>query len=105
MQRLQSLPETSSVDMPAIGKFFREKSISLSTAIAKRILSMKENNESNSKSNSNVTQFNLSGLKVIVKPKNGNENRDLEFKGESTSSRDRTAEIAARFDRSSKNED
>lgn len=85
MQRSQSLPETSSVDMPAIGKFFREKSNSLSTAIAKRILSMKENDESNSKSNSNlisnVTEFNLSGLKVIVKLKNGNENGDLEFKG------------------------
>ncbi|CAL5411225.1 unnamed protein product [Camellia sinensis] len=86
MQRSQSLPETSSVDMPAIGKFFQEKSNSLSTAIVKRILSMKENNESNSKSNSNlisnVTKFILSGLKVIVKPKNGNENRDLEFKGQ-----------------------
>ncbi|CAL5322531.1 unnamed protein product [Camellia sinensis] len=70
--------------MPAIEKFFREKSNSLSTTIAKRILSMKENDESNLKSNSNlisnVTEFNLSGLKVIVKLKKGNENGDLKFK-------------------------
>ncbi|KAK6921436.1 Glutaredoxin [Dillenia turbinata] len=45
---------------PAIGKFFRERSNSLSSAIAKRFSSLSEDR---------VTEFNLSGLKVIVQQK------------------------------------
>lgn len=74
MSRSQSLPE--SVKMPAIGKFFREKSSSLSSSISKKL------------SMNNVTEFNLSGLKVIVKLKdNDNDDADkekIEYKGRIT---------------------
>ncbi|KAM7463318.1 hypothetical protein LguiA_031439 [Lonicera macranthoides] len=83
MDRSQSLPEnTAAVDMPAIGKFFKEKSNSLSAAITKRISSLREYNDDWEKSNLNVTEFNLSGLKVIVKTKeNEDENSEIKFKG------------------------
>ncbi|CAK9143897.1 unnamed protein product [Ilex paraguariensis] len=76
MNRSKSLPENiPAVDMPAIGKFFREKSNSLSAAITKRLSSLKENTQNDDNQKSNVTEFNLSGLKVIVKLKTS------EFKG------------------------
>ncbi|XP_052206131.1 uncharacterized protein LOC127810609 isoform X2 [Diospyros lotus] len=88
ISRSQSWPENSTVDVPAIGKFIREKSNSLSAALAKRLLSLKDNHDpkpySNSNLKSNVTEFNLSGLKVIVKQKNGDSDDargDLELKG------------------------
>ncbi|KAK9275338.1 hypothetical protein L1049_022602 [Liquidambar formosana] len=65
MYRSQSLSENFSVDVPAIGKYIRERSNSFSTAIAKRFSSLKENDDWKL----NVTEFNLSGLKVIVKVK------------------------------------
>ncbi|KAJ8565308.1 hypothetical protein K7X08_007884 [Anisodus acutangulus] len=69
LNRSKSMPE--SFDMPAIGKFFREKSNSLSSAITKRLSSMRDQFDDDEKvmmmkSESNVTEFNLSGLKVIV---------------------------------------
>ncbi|CAN4113863.1 unnamed protein product [Withania somnifera] len=60
--RSQSMPENS-LNMPAIGKFFREKSNSLSSAITKTLLLTK------SESSPEVTEFELSGMKVIVKLK------------------------------------
>lgn len=70
-ERSHSLPESlTTVDMPAIGKFFREKSNSLSAAITKRLASLTEYSPTE---NGDVSEFNLSGLKVIVKRKNNNE--------------------------------
>ncbi|XP_038690649.1 uncharacterized protein LOC119989280 isoform X2 [Tripterygium wilfordii] len=69
--RSQSLTENFNVDMPAIGKFIRERSNSISAAIAKRLSSLKDSGDfDDSKMNSvdsEVTEFNISGLKVIVK--------------------------------------
>ncbi|KAL7001459.1 hypothetical protein U1Q18_002611 [Sarracenia purpurea var. burkii] len=85
INRSKSLPEKAPVDMPTIGKFIRDKSNSFSAAIVKRLSSLKENDDSKSYLNSNlisnVTEFNLSGLKVIVKLKSGNDNGELELKG------------------------
>ncbi|KAL3347425.1 hypothetical protein AABB24_021209 [Solanum stoloniferum] len=68
LNRSQSMPE--SFDMPAIGKFFREKSDSLSSAITKRLSSMRDQFDDEKvvmKSESQqVTEFDLSGMKVIV---------------------------------------
>ncbi|TMW99157.1 hypothetical protein EJD97_002973 [Solanum chilense] len=68
MNRSQSMPE--SFDMPAIGKFFREKSNSLSSALTKRLSSMRDQFDDEKvviKSESQqVTEFDLSGMKVIV---------------------------------------
>ena len=64
----------------SIGKFIRERSNEFSVAIVKRLSSLKENSNDDKdkdKDNENdVTQFDLSGLKVIVKHKN-----DMELKG------------------------
>lgn len=85
MDRSQSMPENITVvDMPAIGKFFKEKSNSLSAAINKRISSMKEFNDDSEKIDFKVTEFNLSGLKVIVNLKQNDENEykcQTELKG------------------------
>jgi glutaredoxin len=74
--RSQSL----SVDMPAIGKFIRERSGSFSAAIVKRLSSLKENNNADASNttakSAGVTEFDLSGMKVIVKLKN-----NVELKG------------------------
>ncbi|XP_055819179.1 uncharacterized protein LOC129887945 [Solanum dulcamara] len=68
LNRSQSMPE--SFDMPAIGKFFREKSNSLSSAITKRLATMRDQFDDEKvvmKSESQqVTEFDLSGMKVIV---------------------------------------
>ena len=66
----------------SIGKFIRERSNEFSVAIVKRLSSLKENsNDDKDKdkdkgNEDDVTQFDLSGLKVIVKQKN-----DMELKG------------------------
>ncbi|XP_071692919.1 uncharacterized protein [Rutidosis leptorrhynchoides] len=88
--RSNSSPETA---VPAIGKFFREKSSSLSAAITKRLsLLIDDNGNGNSNNNdvvfnkqkvSNVTEFNLSGLKVTVNLKNEKNEID-QFKGRIT---------------------
>ncbi|MFS8030847.1 putative glutaredoxin, Thioredoxin-like superfamily, winged helix DNA-binding domain superfamily [Helianthus anomalus] len=77
IKRSTSSPE-SAVQIPAIGKFFREKSNSLSTAITKRLsLSTKENDV--------VKQFSISGLKVTVKLKTEtDETENKQFKGRIT---------------------
>ncbi|RAL54607.1 hypothetical protein DM860_001735 [Cuscuta australis] len=68
LRRSKSMPE--SFDVPAIGKFFREKSTSLSAAITKRISSLMESPDlEKAKSDNRVTEFNLSGPKVIVRLK------------------------------------
>lgn len=66
LNRSRSSPDNFSVDVPAIGKFIRERSNSFSSAIAKRLSSLKDKDDD---SNLKVTEFNLSGLKVIVKLK------------------------------------
>ncbi|XP_059655224.1 uncharacterized protein LOC132302407 [Cornus florida] len=82
IDRSRSLPDKSSMDMPAIGKFIREKSNSFSAAIAKRLSSLKEReNKDSNLLYPNVTEFNLSGLKVIVELKNGEEKGEAELKG------------------------
>ncbi|KAK1438098.1 hypothetical protein QVD17_03901 [Tagetes erecta] len=84
IKRSNSLPE-STVQIPAIGKFFREKSNSLSEAITKRLALLANDNDVDSEKRkvSNVTEFNLSGLKVTVKLKN--ETDEIEqFKGRIT---------------------
>lgn len=63
--------ETFTVDMPAIGKFIRERSNNLSEAISKRFSSFKENSRGDDqKSSSDANEFRLSGLRVTVKLKN-----------------------------------
>ncbi|XP_076890526.1 uncharacterized protein LOC143585005 [Bidens hawaiensis] len=82
IKRSNSSPETA-VQIPAIGKFFREKSNSLSTAITKRLSLLTNDNNNNNdvvsdKHNvSNVTEFNLPGLKVTVKYKTEKDENDL----------------------------
>ncbi|XP_054825597.1 uncharacterized protein LOC129323071 [Prosopis cineraria] len=61
----------SVVDMPAIGKFFRQRTV----AIARGISSLMDENdeESKKKNKQRVMEFNLSGLKVVVKEKTSDE--------------------------------
>ncbi|KAI9075731.1 hypothetical protein K1719_042347 [Acacia pycnantha] len=63
-----SLP---AVDMPAIGKFFRQRTL----AIARGISSLMDENDeaSKKKNNQRIMEFNLSGLKVVVKEKNSDD--------------------------------
>ncbi|KAJ0560240.1 putative DEP domain, glutaredoxin, Thioredoxin-like superfamily [Helianthus annuus] len=85
IKRSNSSPE-STVQIPAIGKFFREKSNSLSAAITKRLSLLTDEDDVSSdkrKVNSNVTEFNLSGLKVTVALKQQN-NENEQFKGRIT---------------------
>ncbi|KAD5317142.1 hypothetical protein R6Q59_032447 [Mikania micrantha] len=67
IKRSNSSPE-SAIQIPAIGKFFRDKSNSLSAAITKRLSLLTDDNDGDSDKRkvSNVTEFNLSGLKVTV---------------------------------------
>lgn len=74
LDRSRSMPESYEFEMPAIGKFIREKSNSISAAITKRISSIKENSSVNGDDHDGtkseyVTEFTLSGLTVIVKSK------------------------------------
>ncbi|KAJ0780005.1 putative DEP domain, glutaredoxin, Thioredoxin-like superfamily [Helianthus annuus] len=85
IKRSNSSPENT-VQIPAIGKFFREKSNSLSAAITKRLSLLTDDDGVSSdkrKVNSNVTEFNLSGLKVTVTLKQQN-NENEQFKGRIT---------------------
>ncbi|KAK9076251.1 hypothetical protein SSX86_004584 [Deinandra increscens subsp. villosa] len=86
IKRSNSLPE-SAVQIPALGKFFREKSISLSAAITKRLSLLTDGDDvdfdKRKVSISNVTEFNLSGLKVTVKLKNETDENE-QFKGRIT---------------------
>lgn len=63
--------------MPAFGSFIRQRSINLSAAIAKRVSSFRqsieENETENNDRNHEVTEFNLLGLKVVVKMKSEEE--------------------------------
>lgn len=74
-------------DTPSIGKLFWEKSNSLSSAITKRLSSLTDNkdeNENEKFSLINVTEFNLSGVKVIVNSHSNNEmeeSENMELKG------------------------
>ncbi|KAK9115648.1 hypothetical protein Sjap_014595 [Stephania japonica] len=58
-------------DVPAIGKFFRDRSNSFSSSIASRISSISSITPS-----ANVTEFNLSGLKVTVQLKENEDESD-----------------------------
>ncbi|KAK2979939.1 hypothetical protein RJ640_007082 [Escallonia rubra] len=62
-------------NMPSIGKYFRQKSNSLSAAITKRISSLKDFTDEES-----VTEINLSGVKVIVTKLNDDEEKQEENK-------------------------
>ncbi|KAK3040149.1 hypothetical protein RJ639_028399 [Escallonia herrerae] len=62
-------------NMPSIGKYFRQKSNSLSAAIARRISSLKDFSDEES-----VTEINLSGVKVIVTKLNDGEEKEEEKK-------------------------
>ncbi|CAH1414798.1 unnamed protein product [Lactuca virosa] len=87
IKRSNSSPESAAaaVQIPAFGKFFREKSNSLSAAITKRLslLTDDNNDASEKKKVSNITEFHLSGLKVTVKLKNEKEEKE-QFKGRIT---------------------
>lgn len=63
MERSLSLPETFDSPASAIGKFFREKSNSVSAAITKRISSLRKDDEGGEEAL--VKEFNLVGVKVI----------------------------------------
>uniref|UniRef100_A0A7N0TU66 DEP domain-containing protein n=1 Tax=Kalanchoe fedtschenkoi TaxID=63787 RepID=A0A7N0TU66_KALFE len=65
INRSVSFTENLSVDVPAIGKFIRETSSNFSTALVKSLSSTFKDN--NARYAPNVTEINLSGLKVIVK--------------------------------------
>ncbi|XP_031371477.1 uncharacterized protein LOC116187038 [Punica granatum] len=71
MNRSQSLTDSLAVDMPAIGKYIRDRSNSFSAAIVRRLSSLKDGSgdEYEPDSKPDVTEINLSGLKVIVKLK------------------------------------
>ncbi|KAL8267158.1 hypothetical protein R6Q59_004502 [Mikania micrantha] len=71
IKRSNSSPE-SDIQKPEIGKFFRDKSNSLSAAISKRLSLLTNDNgvDSYKRKVSNVTELNLSGFKVTVKLKN-----------------------------------
>ncbi|KVH95709.1 DEP domain-containing protein [Cynara cardunculus var. scolymus] len=87
IKRSNSTPESVSdaVHIPAIGKFFREKSNSLSAAFTRRLSLLTDNDDvvSEKQKSSNVTEFNLSGLKVTVKLKNEKDESE-QFKGRIT---------------------
>ncbi|KAH7570740.1 hypothetical protein JRO89_XS05G0173800 [Xanthoceras sorbifolium] len=78
-QRSNSLPDENK---PWIGNYIRERSNSFSAAIAKKLSSLKENNDDKEHvmKPEEVTQINISGLKVIVKVKSEKEDEE-EIKG------------------------
>ncbi|KAJ0096219.1 hypothetical protein Patl1_15712 [Pistacia atlantica] len=79
--------ENSFLDMPTIGKFIRERTNNFSAAIAKTLSSLKENIDEDAWSETvmiksdEVTQFNISGLKVVVKIKNEDEDENINING------------------------
>ncbi|KAK4774609.1 hypothetical protein SAY86_009544 [Trapa natans] len=70
MNRSKSLTESLAMDMPAIGKFIKDRSNSFSAAIVRRLSSLTDSTDDDDiDSSPDVTEINLSGLKVIVKMK------------------------------------
>ncbi|KAK4756660.1 hypothetical protein SAY87_006787 [Trapa incisa] len=74
MNRSKSLTESLVMDMPAIGKFIKDRSNSFSAAIVRRLSSLTDSTDDyeyddDIDSSPDVTEINLSGLKVIVKMK------------------------------------
>ncbi|XP_039071297.1 uncharacterized protein LOC120218433 [Hibiscus syriacus] len=67
--------------MPNIGKYIRDRSITLSAAIMKRLSSLKKDGEDivvkNDSLNFEVTEIQIPGIKVIVKMKSEDDNLDL----------------------------
>ncbi|PKA48240.1 hypothetical protein AXF42_Ash020637 [Apostasia shenzhenica] len=63
--RSMSLSSSSAMDMASIGKFIRDTRNSFSAAIVKRISSLREGDDLAE----SVTEFHLSGLKVVVRRK------------------------------------
>ncbi|KAJ8769999.1 hypothetical protein K2173_009082 [Erythroxylum novogranatense] len=70
--RTKSFSENLVVDVPSsIGRFFKERSNSFSTSIVKRLTSFKDQaRPDESKAMDGVTEFNISGLNVVVRIKN-----------------------------------
>ncbi|XWS22980.1 hypothetical protein CRYUN_Cryun29cG0082000 [Craigia yunnanensis] len=79
VERSQSLSMAES--MPSIGKYIRDRSSTFSTAIIKRLSSLKEDNGDfivkNDSLNFEVTEFKIPGVKVIVKLKSDDEREEL----------------------------
>ncbi|GAB2279730.1 hypothetical protein Dimus_014371 [Dionaea muscipula] len=66
----QKQSENFPIDVPAIGRFLRERSSSLKAEISKRINNFKDyDDEAYDEKLSQVTEFTLSGIKVIVQEK------------------------------------
>ncbi|KAI0513690.1 hypothetical protein KFK09_009720 [Dendrobium nobile] len=72
LDRSMSLTSSTAMDMASFGKFIRDRGNSFSAAIVKRISSLKEGDDA-AKS---VTEFHLSGLKVIVRLKDEEDDGD-----------------------------
>ncbi|KAJ8759249.1 hypothetical protein K2173_006769 [Erythroxylum novogranatense] len=84
--RSKSFSESLSMDVPSsIGKFFKERSNSLSASIAKRLSSLKEeiviSDQKTRAVNSGITEINISGINVVVRIKNDNELQQETLKG------------------------
>ncbi|KAL9364450.1 hypothetical protein Peur_042323 [Populus x canadensis] len=83
--RSKSLSESfTAVDMPSIGKFIKERSNSLSETISKRFSSLKFDDGDDDYMNnkvksfdSGVTEFKISGLKVVVMLKNNDKEEQI----------------------------
>ncbi|GMI99825.1 hypothetical protein like AT3G11920 [Hibiscus trionum] len=82
VERSQSLSIAENI--PSIGKYISDRSNSLSSAIVKRLTSLKEDNDlvgKDDSANLEVTEFKIPGVKVIVKMKTEAERLSLELKG------------------------
>ncbi|KAJ3682317.1 hypothetical protein LUZ60_014890 [Juncus effusus] len=65
IERSISAHVVQSVDVASIGRFFRDQKDLVSSAISRRISSLKENSDGDGES---VTEIHLPGVKVVVKP-------------------------------------
>ncbi|RRT74461.1 hypothetical protein B296_00024953 [Ensete ventricosum] len=84
IDRSVSLNSTAAtVDVSAIGKYLHDRGSVFSAAIAKRISSLKvpPSGDGDCGPNGSVTEFSLSGLKVIVRLKGENEQAEAEPEG------------------------
>lgn len=72
IDRSKSLTSSTAMDMTSLGKFIRDRGNTFSAAIVKRMSSLKEGDDA-AKS---VTEFHLSGLKVIVRLKDEKDDGD-----------------------------
>lgn len=70
-----AVSDSFAVDVPAIGKFIRERSNNFSAAIVRRLSSLKESRDEDRKSEqrSELSEFSLSGLRVTVRLKSKEE--------------------------------